>query len=212
MKSESVFLLEGASWPAFLVDGGGTIRRANQAAIDLFGAKLEGDSTSLSALWAEEGETVEQFLARWDRSAMAVVPLKLLGRGAAVTTFSTYIGAFLWEEEKRFVFQLLPEPPSTATENKGQLVETNLAHKQKLDCALQLARTVALDFNNALTSILGHSALMLSKLEPGHPWRNSLMEVEKAAEKAAEVANHLAVFSRAEKESPGLTAGNFNAL
>ena len=212
MKSESVFLLEGASWPAFLVDGGGTIRRANQAAIDLFGAKLEGDSTSLSALWAEEGETVEQFLARWDRSAMAVVPLKLLGRGAAVTTFSTYIGAFLWEEEKRFVFQLLPEPPSAATENKGQLVETNLAHKQKLDCALQLARTVALDFNNALTSILGHSSLMLSKLEPGHPWRNSLMEVEKAAEKAAEVANQLAVFSRAEKESPGLTAGNFNAL
>jgi hypothetical protein len=53
--------------------------------------------------------------------------------------------------------------------------------KQKLDCALQLARTVSLDFNNALTSILGHTSFLLDKAEAGHPWRHSLMEVEKSA-------------------------------
>ena len=47
--------------------------------------------------------------------------------------------------------------------------------KQKLECALQLARTVSLDFNNALTSILGHTSLLLSKAEAGHPWRHSLL-------------------------------------
>ena len=67
-------------------------------------------------------------------------------------------------------------------------VEASLAHKQKLDCALQLARSVALDFNNALTSILGHASLLLSKAEAGHPWRNSLGEIEKSAAKAAEIA------------------------
>ena len=36
------------------------------------------------------------------------------------------------------------------------------AQKQKLDCALQLARTVSLDFNNALTSIIGHTSLILT--------------------------------------------------
>ena len=207
------FVLENAAWPAFLVDGGGTIRKANQAAIGLFGTKLEHDSTMLSALWAEEGATVEQFLVDWERSPAAAVRLKFLGKGAAVSTFSTHIATFHWEEEKRFIFQLFGEAAvSGAAENKPQVMETNLAHKQKLDCALQLARTVALDFNNALTSILGHTSLVLSKMESSNPWRNSLMEVEKAAEKAAEIANQLAAFSRAEKEMHGLAATNLNTL
>jgi CheY-like chemotaxis protein len=71
---------------------------------------------------------------------------------------------------------------------------------------------VALDFNNALTIILGHTSLMLRKLEATSPWRKSLLEIEKAAGKAAEIANDLATFSRQEKDSRGQTAGNLNAL
>jgi len=90
--------------------------------------------------------------------------------------------------------------------------EANAAQKQKLDCALQLARTVALDFNNALTSVLGHASLVLSKMEPGNPWRNSLMEVEKGAQKAAEIAQDLAAFSRQEKDPRAQTPGNLNNI
>ena len=97
--------------------------------------------------------------------------------------------------------QFLPENVPAAAELKNQTGETGLAHKQKLDCALQLARTVALDFNNALTSILGHTSLVLSKMEANHPWRGSLLEVEKSAAKAAEIANDLGTFSRQEKEA-----------
>jgi nitrogen-specific signal transduction histidine kinase/CheY-like chemotaxis protein len=93
-----------------------------------------------------------------------------------------------------------------------ETAETNLAHKQKLDCALQLARSVALDFNNALTSILGHTSLLLSKAEIGNPWRSSLVEIEKSAAKAAEIANDLAAFSRQEKDVPVQLAGNLNIL
>src|SRR6185503_5218564 len=85
-------------------------------------------------------------------------------------------------------------------------------HKQKLDCALQLARTVSLDFNNALTSILGHASLLLSKSDADHPWRNSLVEIEKSAAKAAEIANDLANFSRQEKDKTAQQAGNINTL
>ncbi len=91
-------------------------------------------------------------------------------------------------------------------------VEASAAHKQKLDCALQLARTVALDFNNALTSILGHSSLLLGKIPADHPWRNSLVEIEKSASKAAEIAHDLAAFSRQEKESRTQAAGNLNLM
>jgi nitrogen-specific signal transduction histidine kinase len=101
--------------------------------------------------------------------------------------------------------------PAGGTETKGPGNEAQ-AQKQKLDCALQLARTVALDFNNALTSILGHTSLLLSKMEPGNPSRSSLLEVEKSAAKAAEIANDLGTFSRQDKEVRGQAAGNLNQL
>jgi signal transduction histidine kinase len=101
-------------------------------------------------------------------------------------------------------------PAATAAAPAG--MDAALAHKQKLDCALQLARSVALDFNNALTSILGHTSLLLGKAESGHPWRNSLVEIEKSAAKAAEIANDLAAFSRQEKDARVQVAGNLNAL
>jgi CheY-like chemotaxis protein len=84
--------------------------------------------------------------------------------------------------------------------------------KQKLDCALQLARTVSLDFNNALTSILGHVSFLLSKAEAGHPWRHALMEVEKSAARAAEIAHELQTFSRQEKETRRAPQGNLNLV
>jgi two-component system cell cycle sensor histidine kinase/response regulator CckA len=107
---------------------------------------------------------------------------------------------------------LVREGMAGALEVKPTGGDSGLALKQKLDCALQLARTVALDFNNALTSILGHTSLVLSKMEPNHPWRDSLIEVEKSASKAAEIANDLGTFSRQEKEVRTQAAGNLNLL
>jgi CheY-like chemotaxis protein/anti-sigma regulatory factor (Ser/Thr protein kinase) len=49
-------------------------------------------------------------------------------------------------------------------------------------------------------------------MEPNHPWRGSLIEVEKSAAKAAEIANDLGTFSRQEKEARGQAAGNLNLL
>ena len=98
------------------------------------------------------------------------------------------------------------QPIETTTAQSPSRIEAkasdvnDLILKQKLDCALQLARTVSLDFNNALTSILGHVSFLLSKAEAGHPWRHSLMEVEKSAASAAEIAHELQTFSRQEKE------------
>src|SRR5207237_4905987 len=133
--------------------------KANQAAIGLFGPKLESDSTMLSAIWAEEGESAEQFLARWERSTPAVVRLKLQGKGAVVNSFSICIAAFHREAEKRFAFQLFPEWPSVPAENKGRIVEMNLAHKKKLDCALHLAGTFSFVLITPLARLMGSPSL-----------------------------------------------------
>ena len=212
MKPDLVFILENAGWPALLLDGSGAILRANLAAVKIFGPVLEGSAPLLSAIWsAENGTTPEQFLARWELSPAGSVALKFLVKGGGTGVFSISICSFNTEGGKFFVFQAVPAT-AAAGDAKNQAMETGFAQKQKLDCALQLARTVSLDFNNALTSILGHTSLLLGKAEPGHPWRHSLMEVEKSAERAAEISNELAAFSRQEMVTPRAASGNLNAV
>ena len=216
MKSEVAFGLENAGWPVLLVNSSGAILRANPAAVKAFGSTLEGEMP-LSAIWASEnGPMAEQFILQWDNSPSPPGPLKFCGKDGAVRPFLTSICTLTDGPEKLFVFQLFPNAapaasptaPPSAKESPSEI----LVQKQKLDCALQLARTVSLDFNNALTSILGHTSLLLTKAEANHPWRRSLMEVEKSAARAAEIANDLGTFSRADKEQRNQSSRNLNSI
>jgi nitrogen-specific signal transduction histidine kinase len=89
-------------------------------------------------------------------------------------------------------------------------LSTNEQHK--LMCALQLTRTVAMDFNNALTSILGHTSLLLNKVGADDSNRHSLEQIERSVERAAQVAFDLAAFSRDEKDMFPAAAGNLNKM
>jgi two-component system, cell cycle sensor histidine kinase and response regulator CckA len=211
MKSSAVFQLENAAWPALLLDAATTICRANPAAVKLLGPSLEGGTPLLSTIWSGENSlTPDQFLTQWERSPNSTVSLKLRTRGGSTITTPASVCSMSKDGQKYFLVQLLQAELSS--ESGDATASEVLAHKQKLECALQLARTVALDFNNALTSILGHTSLVLSQIEPNHPWRSSLLEVEKSAAKAAEIANDLGMFSRQDKEPRGQAAGNLNQL
>jgi signal transduction histidine kinase len=226
MKPEVVFGLESAAWPALLLNAGGVVLRTNTAATNTFGAALARESPPLSAIWSpENGGTPEEFFTRWEQSPTVTADLKFRVANGATMKFTATICAFNSEGRKWFVLQLLPAVvpgPATAPEisaiahapgeTKTAPDAGGMMLKQKLDCALQLARSVSLDFNNALTSILGHTSLLLSKAEAGHPWRHSLMEVEKSASRAAEIANELTVFSRQEKEARRAPPGNLNMV
>ena len=226
MKPEVVFGLEGAAWPALLLNAGGAVLRSNSAATTAFGVALAGEAPPLSAIWSpENGQKPEEFFARWEQSPSVTADLKFRVAGGATIKFTAAVCTFNSEGRKWFVLQLLPAvAPATATAPEVSALshapgETKTAPdaggvmlKQKLECALQLARSVSLDFNNALTSILGHTSLLLSKAEAGHPWRHSLMEVEKSASRAAEIANELTVFSRQEKEAHRQPPGNLNTV
>jgi len=253
VSAEIVFGLESAAWPALLVDGRGTIVRANPTAANAFGDVVNGKSPLLSSIWsAENFQTVEQYFTQWELSPVVIDLLKFKMAGGAAREFTTSICTFSREGRKWYVLQLwtlvsappqapkstppaapaapapappaaspppapaatspapAPAPPTAAADKEA--ATALLIQKQKLDCALQLARTVSLDFNNALTSVLGHTSLLLSKAEPGHPWRHSLMEVEKSAARAAEISNELGVFSQQEKQTQRISPGNLNAV
>jgi len=217
MKPEVVFGLESASWPALLLNAGSVVLRANAAAAAAFGTALAGEAPPLSAIWSPENSgAAEDFFAHWERAPMTTTDVKLRTANGATTKFRAAISTFSRDGGKWYVLQLLPgvelAPAGASEETRAVPDAGGAALKQKLDCALQLARTVSLDFNNALTSVLGHTSLLLSKAEPGHPWRRSLMEVEKSAEHAAEIASELQTFSRQEKETHRAPAGNLNEV
>lgn len=202
MKLDSAFTLENASWPVLLIDAAANVVHANAMAIKTFGAALEAPRSKLSEIWmAEGGGSPETFFAKWEHSPLPAVSLKFRAQNGTAGTFLTSICPAAQEGQKFFLLQLVSENASS-----------ELAQKQKLDCALQLARTVSLDFNNALTSILGHVSLLLSKTEASHPMRASLLEIEKSAERAAEIAGDLGAFSLQEKEARTQAAGNLNLI
>lgn len=223
--SELIFVLNNAEWPVLLLDGEAKICFRNPAAAAVFGVQPESGEPPLAEIWSPDNPfTPQSFLADWVHTSRGMTPLIFRCLGGAESYLVT-LCAFDFEDRSLYVLQLLPPPPppppSTpppAPEHKPDPAlaaatgELSIAQKQKLECALQLTRTVALDFNNALTSILGHTSLLLGRMEVNHPWHSSLMEVEKSAARAAEIANDLAAFSRQEKEARGQVAGNLNQL
>ena len=220
MKPEVVFGLENALWPALLVNPVGAVMLSNGAAKTAFGTALGGTSPLLSAIWApENGVTTTDFLKYWQQSPTAALELKFRTAAGKVAVFTTTVCQFNNEGSQWLVLQLIPAtltaaiPPASAPVAEAKPVtEGDTALKQKLDCVLQLARSVSLDFNNALTGVLAHTSLLLGKAEAEHPWRRSLIEVEKSAARAAEIAGELALFSRQEKESRKAPTGNLNAV
>ena len=224
-KEENDFLLQNAEWPVLVLQTNGKVIRANRAAVRAFGSEIEKEDGGLASIWASNNKgSALQFLSLPPDAPRSLkfklksgLPGSFLGQLCLTGNDETCL-LQLWKE----IESPAPAPPKAApaasptpalaSPAPTAASESSTVHKQKLDLALQLTRTVALDFNNALTSILGHASLLLSRAEADHPFRSSLKEIEKSAARAAEVANDLAAFSRQEKDVRVHVAGNMNTL
>ncbi|HKQ40538.1 MAG TPA: ATP-binding protein [Verrucomicrobiae bacterium] len=217
-KLDVALLLESAAWPALLVDPAGIIRRANKPALELFSPGLEGQS--IASILSEAPADPEKLLAKYEGAPAASVTVGFKTKDGSAAMIPASICAFTRENEKRFLLQLhgygksdtariaKPEPAPAA----APLPPAPAAAKQKVDRAAQLARSVALDLNNALTSIMGHCSWILSHMEPDHQWRKSMEEINRAAAKSAEIAENLAAFSRSDKEREATISTNVHVV
>jgi two-component system, cell cycle sensor histidine kinase and response regulator CckA len=80
--------------------------------------------------------------------------------------------------------------------------EAQLRHTQKMEAVGRLAASVAHDFNNITTAILGHSEMLLKKLSPGDPLRRNVEPIEKCGHMAAALTKQLLAFNRKRKTEP----------
>lgn len=73
---------------------------------------------------------------------------------------------------------------------------------QKMESVGRLAGGVAHDFNNMLGVILGHAQLALEQMDPTQPCHGNLLEIEKAAQRSADLTRQLLGFARKQAIAP----------
>jgi signal transduction histidine kinase len=74
--------------------------------------------------------------------------------------------------------------------------EEQFVQAQKMEVVGQLAGSVAHDFNNILSVILGYNEVILAALGPDHPLRADTEEIKHAADRAVGLTRQLLSFSR----------------
>lgn len=82
-----------------------------------------------------------------------------------------------------------------AMEEQARSLEIQMQHGQKLESLGVLAGGIAHDFNNLLLAILGNAGLAQMELGPGSPVHGHLDDIEKAAQRAADLCKQLLAYS-----------------
>jgi CheY-like chemotaxis protein len=89
------------------------------------------------------------------------------------------------------------------------VLEDQLRQAQKMETLGQLAGSIAHDFNNLLTAIRGFAEIAAGSLDAEEPAIDNLREIERAADRAANLTKALLVFGR--RTTPNATIVELNA-
>jgi PAS domain S-box-containing protein len=81
-------------------------------------------------------------------------------------------------------------------------LEVQFRQAQKMEAIGRLAGGIAHDFNNLLTAILGYSELMRAGISNSEPLYHEIVEINKAAQRAASLTSQLLNFSRKQDIAP----------
>ena len=103
----------------------------------------------------------------------------------------SFFADFAWEVSER----------KRAEEEHAKL-QAQLIQVKKIESVGRLAGGVAHDFNNMLSVILGHAEMALEVIEPASPIFADLQEIQKAAERSADLTRQLLAFARKQAVAP----------
>ena len=184
-----------------LVDPQGTILFANNRMAEMFGMPLEqliGSSypEHLHAAERQTGDELMGQLIQGDIQSVAVERHYLRADGSDFWGFLS--GKRL--ENPDGTLRALVGIIADLTEQKK--LQEQLSQAQKMESVGRLAGGVAHDFNNMLNVILGHAELARMKEVLSPPLREHLEQIQKAAERSADIVRQLLAFARKQTVTP----------
>jgi PAS domain S-box-containing protein len=170
---------------------------ANQAVADIVGGTID--------------EIIAQNfreIASWRESGLYQLSESVLNDGvtrqtekALTTTFGKFVvldcflSRFDVDGVPMLMFIAVDITEKRRLEENNKHIEAQMLHVQKLESLGVLAGGIAHDFNNILMAVLGNADLALMRMAPESPARDNLLQIEQAAQRAADLARQMLAYS-----------------
>jgi two-component system, cell cycle sensor histidine kinase and response regulator CckA len=172
----------------------GTLVSCNKVFLRLFGftSTEEATATDMVTLY-DSPEQRETFLRRiQEEKKLEQYEVRLRRRdGSPIHVLENAIGEFNEDGKLARIRGYLFD------NTRRHLLEEQLRETAKLDAVGRLASSVAHDFNNMLTAIIGYGNMLLREVEPEQPrLRLGLVEIVRAGERSSALVRRLLAFSR----------------
>jgi two-component system cell cycle sensor histidine kinase/response regulator CckA len=155
------------------------------------------------------GRSLEEFVAPEDWPRVAELSQAVLRGDVGSARYEVRQvcrdGSAMWVDAIVSLTEWDGEPALLATLmdiTEQRRLEEQYRQAQKMEAVGQLAGGVAHDFNNLLTAVMGYTELVLEELPPQDPRRDDLLEVRRAADRAAALTRQLLAFSRRQVLQP----------
>ncbi|MDP2806669.1 MAG: ATP-binding protein [bacterium] len=142
---------------------------------------------------AEKGKMAQQMLLARQNGCLDC-ECRLQRKDGKVISVQAYHGQVRDGEGK-----LLATYQSVIDNSDNKILEAKLLQAQKMEAVGHLAGGLAHDMNNILQVILTSGDMMLTGAGAGHPWRQRIMDIIQAGEKAALLTRQLLTFARKNK-------------
>jgi two-component system cell cycle sensor histidine kinase/response regulator CckA len=138
-------------------------------------------------------QTEPEWIETYGRVALTGEPVHferfsaVLNRHYEVTAFRPAPG--------QFAVLFVDVTAARRAEDERRRMEMQIQQTQKLESLGVLAGGIAHDFNNLLTGILGNASLALLDIPEGSPAYDSLKQIERSAQRAADLCRQLLAYS-----------------
>jgi signal transduction histidine kinase/ActR/RegA family two-component response regulator len=183
-----------------VTDAAGRVRRYNQRLVDMCGSApalhAEPDADNWLIRGADRHQDPEARLADFRAAARSDLPQIVtlaLEDGRVVERHSQPQKADGRIVGRVWCYRDVTE--RLRAEEERRRLESQMQHVQKLESLGVLAGGIAHDFNNLLVGMLGHAGLALQDLPGDAPVYDAIVQIQTAAQRAAELTNQMLAYS-----------------
>jgi PAS domain S-box-containing protein len=121
--------------------------------------------------------------------------IRLTAAGGQVRHLRVAASPFTFDGRPATLLSALDTTDLVRAEEERRRLDLQMQQTQKLESLGVLAGGIAHDFNNLLVAILGNAGLALMELPPESPARQTVLDIETAAQRAAELTRQMLAYS-----------------